>query len=77
MTVKEKIDIIGKKIEIIKAKTLGFMAIAGGAFISALKDIDTFLKLGIWVVFTFSVIGILYNFSNFSKLYKELEGIEK
>jgi len=76
MNVKDKIDIIGKKIDIIKAKTLGFMAIAGGAFISALKDIDILLKVGIWVVFAFSVIGILYNFSNFTKLYKELERIE-
>ena len=61
----------------IKAKSLGFMAIAGGAFISAFKDVDTFLKIGIWLVFAFSVVGVLYNFSNFSKLYKELERIEK
>ncbi len=76
MNTKDKIDIIGKKIDIIKAKTLGFMAIAGGAYISALKDVDTLLKVEIWVVFAFSVIGILYNFSNFTKLYKELERIE-
>ncbi len=48
MTIKEKVDIIAKKTDIIKAKSLGFMAIAGGAFVSAFKDdVDSFLKIGI------------------------------
>lgn len=47
MTIKERVDIISKKTDIIKAKSLGFMAIAGGTYISAFKDVDTFLKIGI------------------------------
>jgi hypothetical protein len=46
MELKNKIAIIGKKLDIIKSKTLGFMAMAGGSWIYAIKsDVSIYKSL--------------------------------
>ena len=77
MKIKENIDLIGKKIDIIKSKSLGFFAMAGGSFVYAIKeDISVVLNLGIWMVFALSVYGIIVNLQKFTSLYTQLERIE-
>ena len=62
MGVKEHIDLIGKKIDIVKAKSLGFFAMAGGAFVYAIREeISVALNVGIWMVFALSAYGIIIN----------------
>ena len=78
MNIKETTDIISKKTDIIKIKTFGFMAIAGGAFVSSFReDISLFLVFGIWGVFILGGYGTAVNFIKLTEIYKELEGIEK
>jgi hypothetical protein len=75
--IKNKIDIIGKKLEVVKSKTLGFMAVAGGSWVYAVRGNDlVILNFGIWLVFALSVYGIIINFVKFGTLYKELERLE-
>ena len=77
MKIKENIDLIGKKIDIIKSKSLGFMAMAGGSFVYAIKvEISYVLNIGIWIVFALSVYGIIVNLKKFGNLYYDLERIE-
>ena len=40
MNIKEKIDIIAKKLDIVKSKAIGFMAIAGGSWVYAIEPSD-------------------------------------
>jgi len=78
MEMKNRIDIIGKKLDIIKSKTLGFMAMAGGSWIYAIKsDVSVLLNFGTWIVFALSTYGIIVNFTKLGTLYKTLEGLEK
>lgn len=77
MNVKENIDLIGKKVDIVKAKSLGFFAMAGGSFVYAIiEEISTLLNIGIWMVFALSVYGIIVNLQKFTALYIQLERVE-
>jgi len=77
MNAKERVDLIAKKSEIVKTKLFVFMAIAGGAFVYALKEsISLVLNFGIWLVFALSVYGIIVNLQKLSNLYRQLERIE-
>jgi len=74
---KEKIDIIGKKIDITKSKTLVFLATGGSSWIYAVKAaIPEILVFGAWVMFAMSVFGTVVNVVRFGQLYKDLERIE-
>ncbi len=77
MKVKESIDLIGKKTDIIKSKSLGFFAMSSGSFVYAIKEeVSILLNLGIWIVFALSAYGVIINLQKFSLLYKQLERIE-
>jgi len=77
MNVKEKVDIIAKKLDIVKSKAIGFMAIAGGSWVYAIKIYDvTMLSFGIWLVFALGAFGTIVNFLKMGELYKNLERIE-
>ena len=78
MNVKDKIDIITKKLDIVKSKSIGFMAISGGSWIYAIKEENIIiLSFGIWIVFTMAAYGIIVNFLKMGELYKDLERIER
>jgi hypothetical protein len=78
MEIKDKIDIIAKKLDIIKSKAIGFMAMGGGSWIYAFKDSQSdFITLGAWILFTLSAIGVIINFLKMGNLYTELEEITK
>jgi len=77
MNIKEKIDIIAKKLDIVKSKAIGFMAIAGGSWVYAIKINNvTILSFGIWLVFALGAFGTIVNFLKMGELYKNLERIE-
>ena len=77
MSRKEKIDIIGKKIDITKSKTLVFLATGGSSWIYAVKaDMPQVLIFGAWDIFAMSVFGTVVNVVRFGELYKKLEGLE-
>ena len=77
MEIKDKIDIIAKKLDIVKSKAIGFMAIAGSSWVYAIKvELVTFLSFGIWFVFALGAYGIIVNFLKMGELYKSLERIE-
>ena len=77
MNIKEKVDIIAKKLDIVKSKAIGFMAISGGSWVYAIKINDvTILSFGIWLVFALGAFGTIVNFLKMGELYKNLERIE-
>ena len=77
MEIKEKIDIIAKKLNIVKSKGLGFMAIAGGSWVYAIKGNDIAnLSFGVWFVFVLGAYGTIVNFLKMGEIYKDLERIE-
>ena len=77
MNIKEKVDIIAKKLDIVKPKAIGFMTIAGGSQVYAIKINDvTILSFGIWLVFALGAFGTIVNFLKMGELYKNLERIE-
>lgn len=77
MEPKEKIDIVAKKLDIIKSKLLGFMAISGGSWVYAIKGNDiVILSFGVWFVFVLGAYGTIVNFLKMGELYKDLERIE-
>jgi len=77
MNVKVKVDIIAKKLDIVKSKAIGFMAIAGSSWVYAIKaEPVTFLSFGVWFVFALGAYGLIVNFLKMGELYKSLERIE-
>ena len=77
MNTKEKVDIIAKKLDIVKSKAIGFMAISGGSWVYAIKINDiNILGFGIWLVFALGAFGTIVNFLKMGELYKNLERIE-
>jgi len=77
MDIKGKVDIIAKKLDIVKSKAIGFMAISGGSWIYAIKgEHITILSFGIWLVFALGAYGTIVNFLKMGELYKDLERIE-
>jgi hypothetical protein len=71
-----KVEILGKRIEIYKAKMLLFVAIAGGSWVYALKLSENFFAILLLLVFIVSAIGIFTNISKLSNLDKELKGLD-
>ncbi len=77
MNVKEKIDLIAKKLDIVKSKAIGFMAISGGSWVYAIKgEHMTILSFGVWFVFALGAYGTIVSFLKMGELYKDLERIE-
>ncbi len=72
----QRIDIIGKEIEIYKTKLLLFTSIAGGSWIYAFKLDEISYLFILWFVFLISIMGIFLNLSKLSDLQKELQRIK-
>jgi len=78
MELKDKIDIIGKSVEIIKIKLLIFISIAGGAWVYALKDGNLFfLKVILWLTFATCVLGMFTNMYRLGTYMKKLEELNR
>ncbi len=69
---KTVIEIISKQADIVYKKIFIFSAVAGGTWIYGIKT-GGYLGLIIWIVFLFSVLGVVVNLSKQGKLYRELE----
>ncbi len=77
MDIKDSIDLIGKKIDIIKAKLFGFFAASGGSFVYIVKeDLSIFVTVGSLIIFLLGSYGIIINLRKFTDLYIQLERIE-
>jgi len=77
MNIKERVDFIAKKLDIVKSKAVGFMAISGGSWVYAIKgEPNAMLSFGIWFVFALGAFGTIVNFLKMGELYKDLERIE-
>jgi hypothetical protein len=77
MNIRERVDIVSKKLDIVKSKSIGFMAMSGGSWVYAIKsDPSTILNFGIWFVFALGAFGTIVNFLKMGELYKDLERIE-
>ena len=75
MNVKDQVDIIAKKADIIYKKIFIFSAIAGGSWIYGIKT-NGYLGITIWLVFVLAVIGLVVNLTRQGTLYIELEEIK-
>ncbi len=72
-----KIDAVRVKADLVKAKALSFLAIAGGSWIYILRvDMPDIVKSGAIITFALSTYGIILNFARFSKLHAEIEELE-
>jgi len=66
------VDIISKQADIVYKKIFMFSAVVGGTWIYGIKT-GGYLGILIWIVFLFSVLGVVINLSKQGKLYRELE----
>jgi len=71
---KKKIEIIGKEIEIYKAKLFMFMAIAGGSWVYIFK-IDTIFSIVLIITFVLATFGIFFNVLKLSDLQDILKEV--
>jgi hypothetical protein len=70
----KRIDIIGKEIEILKARLILFMAISGGSWVYIYKLDIVIIKIVLIVVFFISSYGVFSNTIKLSDLYELLKG---
>ncbi len=70
--IKDKIDLLFKRAELIYKKLLIFLAIAGGSWIYGLKDdkISSLLLILVSIVFVLSVIAIVINLLKYGAIQK-------
>jgi hypothetical protein len=74
MEIKDKIDLLVKRAELIYKKLFIFLAIAGGSWIYGLKDTEgTILRIFVLIIFALSVVGIILNLLKFGEIQKELK----
>lgn len=74
MDIKDKIDLLVKRAELIYKKLFIFLAIAGGSWIYGLKDTENaLLRVVILGVFTLSTFAIILNLLKFGEIQKELK----
>ena len=75
MEIKDKIDLLFKRAELIYKKLLIFLAIAGGSWIYGLKDdkISSLLLILVSIIFILSVIAIVINLLKYGAIQKELK----
>ena len=74
MEIKDKIDLLVKRAELIYKKLFIFLAISGGSWIYGMRDTENFvLRILIFVVFLLSAIGIILNLLKFGEIQKELK----
>jgi len=77
MELKDKIDLIGKQIEIIKIKLFVFITVAGGSWVYALKDNNSFLlNVLLWLTFAICVFSLFLNMYRLSTYLKSLKEFE-
>ncbi|HHD81243.1 MAG TPA: hypothetical protein ENK99_06615 [Campylobacterales bacterium] len=74
---KDKIDLLFKRAELIYKKLLIFLAIAGGSWIYGLKDhkMSSLLLILVAIVFVLSVIAIVVNLLKYGAIQKELKDL--
>jgi len=59
-------------VEIVKAKLLTFLAIAGGSWVYAYKS-ETLLFGALWIAFTINAFGVFINLLKLGKLQTKLK----
>jgi len=76
MEIKDKIDLLVKRAELIYKKMFIFLAISGGSWIYGLKDAEeTILRIAVLFIFTLSALGIILNLLKFGKIQNELKDL--
>ena len=75
MNLKDKIDLIGKKADIIYKKLIVLLATVGGSGSYALSQ-NGILKILLFAVFTIFIIGVAINYFELNRLKQKLEEIE-
>jgi hypothetical protein len=76
MKVQERVDIIAKKLDIVKSKAIGFMAISGGSWVYALTIDETLFKKVLFVCFAIASYGVFIGVLKLSDLHNELKGLK-
>jgi hypothetical protein len=76
MDLKDKIDLLAKRADLIYKKLFIFLAISGGSWIYGLKDKEeVIVRIAVFFIFILSSLGIIVNLLKFGKIQKELEEI--
>ena len=71
---KDKIDLLVKRAELIYKKLFIFLAIAGGSWIYGIRDTeDSILRILVFLVFFLSALGIILNLLKFGEIQKKLK----
>ena len=74
MEIKDKIDLLTKRAELIYKKMFIFLAIAGGSWIYGLKDTEGItVRIAALIIFAMAAIGIILNLLKFGKIQNELK----
>ena len=75
MELKDKIDIISKKADIVNKKLIAYLAIAGGTWLYGVNpDIIPIIKILSSIVFLMSIFGIFASILKLSDLQQQLKG---
>jgi len=72
----KKIDIIKVEVEIVRAKLLIFLAIAGGSWVYAFRIDNGAFTTVLFISFIVASYGVFANMLKLSDLHKELKGLK-
>ena len=74
MEIREKMDLLVKRAELIYKKMFIFLAIAGGSWVYGLRDAEeTILRMAVLLIFGLSALGIILNLLKFGKIQNRLK----
>ena len=77
MQLKDKIDLIDKKANIVNKKLIAFLAIAGGTWLYGINhDKNLYVTIAASLGFFISLVGIAVNILKLSELQNRLKGLD-
>ena len=77
MQLKDKIDLIDKKTNIVNKKLIAFLAIAGGTWLYGINpDKNLYVTIAASLGFFISLVGIAVNILKLSELQNRLKGLD-
>jgi len=78
MQIKEIIDLLSKKADIVYKKIVILLAASGGTGSYAISVNDVlYVKIGLFLLFGFFIIGVIVNYFELNKIKKQLDNFNK
>lgn len=76
MEIKDKIDLLSKKADVVYKKVIVLLAASGGSGSYAISGSGV-VNIALFVLFSFFIFGVIVNYFELNSIKKQLDNIDK